>query len=98
MKNSFFNTLLGLGTWQFGDNSGSANVNLGFSYTLAFDYIAVDEAANHIQVNITSATGSPTATVGTAYITYSISGNDLYISILNSGYPPSAADGAFTRQ
>ena len=92
-------TLLGLATWQFGSSSGSYTV---FStYTVNFTYITVDENAKHILVDITSVTGLGSGvTAGVpAYITYSISGNQIYVHLDGTSYvTATGSDGPYTKQ
>lgn len=61
---------------------------------------AIDEGAKHIAMSQTSAADVyaifPDGT--TLYMTYSISGNSLYLLASDGGYPPSATAGPYIRQ
>lgn len=88
--------------WSFTESGGSFSSNLFPLYTVNFDYVDVNEGAEQIQVNVTSVTGVTAnlapVSVGTAYITYSLSGDDLYVDINQSSYPGSGGlPGPYTR-
>jgi len=48
--------------------------------------VSFDESKNHIKADITSASGCYTTT-GYVYITYSLSGNNLFYTMLHDVYP-----------
>jgi hypothetical protein len=92
----------GLDTWTFVFSTETVStIRTGASAGSAVLAIqAIDEAADHIQLSQTSATGSfaidPDGTI--LYMTYSIIGDSLLLRVNTGTYPPSAIDGPFLRQ
>ena len=67
--------------------------------TMECSITSYDENVNHIEMSTTSATGIYTYPIGTVlYVTYSVSGNELYMSMDTAGYPASALSGPYIRQ
>jgi hypothetical protein len=90
-------------TWVFTTNTVSVTATGLLTGSMDWSIQAIDEGSNHIQMSQTSATGIyatvPGTPNGTAYyMTYSVSGNSLYISSATTTYPAAATAGPYTRQ
>jgi len=71
-----------------------------FEGTMKCSITSYDETANHIQMTTTSVTGIWTL-LGTGivlYVTYSISGDEMYMDWDTSAYPASATGGPYIKQ
>jgi len=68
--------------------------------TMKCSITSYDENADHIKMSTTSVTGDFTGLpIGTVwYLTYSISGNELYYDMDPTGYPASALSGPYIKQ
>jgi hypothetical protein len=68
--------------------------------TMECSITSYDENANHIEMSTTSVTGIYTIySEGTDwYLTYSVSGNEIYLDMDTTGYPASARYGPYIKQ
>ena len=74
------------------------DVGLGAG-TMECSITSYDENANHIEMSTTSATGIFTYPTGTVlYMKYSVSGNELFMEMFTTDYPPSATQGPYIKQ
>jgi hypothetical protein len=101
-----------VGTWVESYTGGSETITFTTSTmnvvdvgslagTMAASFKAVDEGAKHIQVAVTSGTGSVYGSIPAGfilYVTYNVTGSSLYVSISPTAYPATASMGPYTRQ
>jgi len=100
-----------VGTWQtsasgqtetvvFTTTSISVTDSGYITGTMSSSIQAVDTAAKHIKMSMSSATGIYTLyPIGTVfYMTYNVTGNTMYFSTSTSSYPSSATSGPYLKQ